>query len=99
MTNDEANEILREEAYLLYGDDSPYNRQAFDLAITALERGKWISVEEKLPENDSNCIVFSSGDVKEAHFFFGRFFDPIEDYMQYNATHWMPLPEPPKEET
>ncbi len=60
---------------------------------------RWISVEERLPEDDCNCIVFSNGYVKEAHFYFGKFYDPIEDYMKYNATHWMPLPEPPKEET
>ena len=38
MTNEEAIEILQEDAYLLYEDDSPYNRQAYYLAISALER-------------------------------------------------------------
>ena len=60
---------------------------------------RWISVEERVPENDCNCIVFSDGYVKESHFYFGKFYDPIEDYMRYKATHWMPLPKPPKEET
>ena len=59
---------------------------------------RWIPVTERLPEDDSNCIVFSAGYVKESHFYFGKFYDPIEDYMRYEATHWMPLPEPPKRE-
>ena len=58
----------------------------------------WIPVTERLPDNDCNCIVFSDGYVKEAHFYYGKFYDPIEDYMRYKATHWMPLPSPPVEE-
>ena len=45
MTREEAIAILEDEAYVLYEDDSPYNRQAFDMAIEALEEqktGKWI---------------------------------------------------------
>ena len=37
MTREEAIAILEDEAYVLYEDDSPYNRQAFDMAIEALE--------------------------------------------------------------
>ena len=38
MTREEAIAILQDEAYFLYEDDSPYNRQAFDMAISALEQ-------------------------------------------------------------
>ena len=37
MTNTEAIDIIQDEAYFLYEDDSPYNRQAFDKAVYALE--------------------------------------------------------------
>ena len=37
MTREEAIEILKDEAYVLYKDDNPYNRQAFDIAIEALK--------------------------------------------------------------
>jgi len=46
MTRAEAIEILKDDAYVLYEDDSPYNRQAFDMAIEALQEkkvGKWLS--------------------------------------------------------
>ena len=46
MTREEAIEILNDDAYVLYEDDSPYNRQAYDMAIEALreqKKGKWIS--------------------------------------------------------
>ena len=48
MTREEATAILEDEAYILYEDDSPYNRQAFDMAIEALEerKGKWIVDDE-----------------------------------------------------
>ena len=38
MTNKEAISILQDDAYLLYEDDLPYNRQAYDMAISALEQ-------------------------------------------------------------
>jgi len=37
MTREEAIEILKDDAYVLYEDDSPYNRQAFDMAVEALK--------------------------------------------------------------
>ena len=37
MTREEAISILQDDAYFLYEDDSPYNRQAYDMAISALE--------------------------------------------------------------
>lgn len=45
MTREEAIEILKDDAYVLYEDDSPYNRQAYDMAIEALKKkksGKWM---------------------------------------------------------
>lgn len=44
MTREEAIEILQNDAYILYEDDNPYNREAYDMAIEALEpkQGEWI---------------------------------------------------------
>lgn len=36
MTNTEAIAIIQDEAYFLYEDDSPRNREAFDKAVKAL---------------------------------------------------------------
>jgi len=52
MTRAEAIEILKDEAYVLYEDDSPYNRQAFDMAIEALEQQQWIPVTYRPAEGD-----------------------------------------------
>lgn len=44
MTNGEAAAILESEAEYLYSQDEPYNREAFNMAIEALQErktGKW----------------------------------------------------------
>ena len=60
MTKDESIEILQDDAYMLYEDDSPYNRQAYDMAIEALERG--VNAEDLIkkikqlePYNNTDC--------------------------------------------
>lgn len=57
MTSEEAIEILQYEAYFLYDDDDSYNRQAFDMAIEALEEQKWISCSERLPDRQGEYLV------------------------------------------
>lgn len=68
--------------------------------ITAQE---WISVDDRLPEENVNCIVHYRHAYcdNDGYFAIGfcchdgeKFqFDPA-----YKVTHWMPLPQPPKEE-
>ena len=55
---------------------------------------KWIPVEERLPENNTWVLAHS------------KYKGHVVDYVDINGlwsygnvTHWMPLPEPPKEET
>lgn len=61
---------------------------------------KWISVKEKLPENDDNYLVFTS-DRNDA--VIATYYGDGE-WLEYDltnliplVTHWMPLPEPPKD--
>lgn len=67
---------------------------------------QWIPVTESLPEGkDGNYLVAmktSRGiEVHEAYFFEAwdsyEWYDPVEEYQKYDVTHWMPLPEPPKD--
>lgn len=82
---------------------------------------KWISVEDRLPEEDLYCLVFRTfgymrdGVVSLATYFpryKGLSGDPMNTkqvWCKYSSevgyydisdsvTHWMPLPEPPKED-
>ena len=66
MTNDEAISILEDEAYFLYEDDDPYDREAFHAAVAALKAQKhghwkrtptgWVycSVCGQEPPNETN---------------------------------------------
>ena len=76
---------------------------AYDKAMKRYAENPWISVKDRLPEEKVDCIVH----YKHAYcdtddywaiglcFYDGEKFkfDPA-----YKVTHWMPLPEHPKEE-
>lgn len=57
---------------------------------------KWISVKDKLPENDNLIVVFYQGDYVIAYYHpSAKAFDSF-DYgwlEDEGVTHWFPLPE------
>ena len=68
----------------------------------------WISVEERLPERDEKvhiCFMFANKPHIEVGELWsdGKFYAEGDEYClpmylkERKATHWMPLPEPPKE--
>lgn len=77
----------------------------------------WISVEERLPENDARIkkhidadfecltVLVYNGVVKQTNRYFckkSKFGLPKTDgwvWASCNVTHWMPMPEPPEEDT
>lgn len=64
-------------------------------------RPKWISVEDRLPENDDNYLVFTSDrNEKEIATYYGDGEWLTHDLINLIplVTHWMPLPEPPETE-
>ena len=82
-----------------YGND--------DIADKLISHGvtvqEWISVDDRLPEDDSDVLAYlrngEEGRIYPANYAKGVWFDcifntPVTD----TTTHWMPLPEPPKGE-
>lgn len=63
----------------------------------------WTSVEDALPDKHTQVLMWSSKwNIAEAGSYYnGHFwvYNEIGDgYIAENITHWMPLPEPPKED-
>jgi hypothetical protein len=63
---------------------------------------KWISVNDRMPEDGQEVIIYSEGGKVEAGVYYSNEFGfdyydvSIRDII-VNVTHWMPLPEPPKD--
>ena len=81
------------------------------IAVRLIEKGltwqRWIPVTERLPDVEGTYLVFTvSGCVTTARWYperdvrnyRGDFLYHTEGKFHRNATHWMPLPEPPKED-
>ena len=58
--------------------------------------GGWISVKDRLPNVAGWYLVFYNGSKMQVAFFKGKKW-PFDNYY-HKVTHWMPLPEPPKED-
>ena len=65
---------------------------------------KWIPVTERLPEQGKRYLVIRFDEVTKTQFIDILWHDAHDLWWnrlyigQYNVTHWMPLPQPPKEE-
>lgn len=63
---------------------------------------EWISVSDRLPEDDREVLVWGCGFMaigwcnngKDGRYWCANDFD----YKDGEVTHWRPLPEPPKED-
>ena len=69
-----------------------------DDKIAELENS-WISVEDGLPDELQSVLSFASRDgVSQSIYRAGNFKKSLVVWEHLNVTHWMPLPEPPKEQ-
>ena len=108
--------VLREEhrqrtdSYTTYlehgGKGDPAEEVGLDalaMAISALEKTKWISVDDRFPEEKANCIVYYQHAYcdNDDYWAIGMcFYDGEKFHVNpaYKVTHWMPMPQPPKGE-
>lgn len=85
----------------------PDNRETMKAAIDHAEtldyvpRQQWISVEDRLPEEETEVLCYLGNALgKGIVVAFRRHGDWYFDGWKCpTVTHWMPLPEPPKEES
>lgn len=104
---------LREKHSALLEQNGKLRDAAADvtrLAAEAAVERDWISVEERLPEDDGDVLAIVSGyptpnitleDVLVVAAFCegeGWYIEEYPDWDNPIITYWMPLPEPPKEE-
>ena len=71
-----------------------------DSGVTVQE---WISVDDRLPEEKANCIVYYQHSYCDNDGYWAIemcFYDGEKFQLNpaYKVTHWMPLPQPPKGE-
>lgn len=65
--------------------------------VRFVREDRWVSVTERLPVVETSVIVTYDGLVSLGYYMNG--WNVGEYETRENVTHWMPLPEPPKEET
>ena len=109
MTREQAIEILQNNQHT-----SP-SWEAIGMAIEALkeQQPKWIPVDEKKPKSMANkVLVYLDHEDLVGYIGFGHYekfqgeemwydLEHNEQFSKrgYTVTHWMPLPEPPKDDT
>ena len=86
--------------YYGFGDCFP-DRFADHLIANGVTVQEWIPVEERLPEEKVNCIVYYKHAYcdNDDYWAIGICFYNGEKFQMdwsYKVTHWMPLPKPPK---
>lgn len=79
-------------------------------AADVVERPRWISVKERMPKDERQVLAYYGFDHGDGYL--GMMFVQVLDWFGHDpkphfqheglngmkVTHWMPLPEPPKEE-
>ncbi len=88
-------------AYAAKGNECDYMLIADHLISNGVTVQKWIPVSERLPEKYTTVLCVWSRMPKDNFYGFARYQGGDTWYVHNEGmpkvTHWMPLPEPPKE--
>ena len=102
----QAADVIEELQKALDAVNDAHN-EGYDVGYWAGRRDyepKWIPVTERLPKYGERVLVFGGFTMYVAYYdknrYGGESWHKLNSKSHYcNPTHWMPLPEPPKEET
>ena len=106
----EAADAIGELSMKLHGDEAAIAgmKREIERMVVSVNKPRWISVTERLPEKMQYVLVrYQNNDMAVASWFGGdehiRFWRAMTDEgwcadCDTEPTHWMPLPQPPKEE-
>lgn len=83
-----------------FDDGLEYVLDLIEKAPTLTPPNEWVSVEERLPAPTENpVLVYDCTGVNMAWYSYAMGWTYRTRLPGVEITHWMPLPEPPKEET
>ena len=83
-------ELIEQEYYCSIEEIADY------LIANGVTIQKWIPVTERLPEDASTVLAIDNDGTISSAYYVGRWHSG-GDLDEDAVTHWMPLPEPPKE--
>lgn len=79
--------------------DSKDVQQAYLAGATEALASQWVSVEERLPEDATQCLVFLPGsyddNIVRLAWYDGDKFHDVQTDQRYRPSFWMPIPIPP----
>ena len=93
ISNKQIDEMARVVADAFFEDYNlgcdPHQYTVAERLYTAgYRKQEWISVDERLPDNHTRCLVIAEDGEYYVTYYHSGFYTPY-------VTHWMPLPEPP----
>lgn len=100
--------LLQKKCRVLgYIDQAGYKSKVWAIPVEVIENApaadvapvrEWIGMKEKFPEQNGTYLCVWQGKKIDTGFFLDGHFRLYGEIKDHLITHWMPLPEPPKED-